>query len=319
VTAQLVADEIHVEASMVMTVRGEVGSDQLGITMSHEHLIIDRYPVTRDFNKRLSEVPLAVRELVAYAGSGGSTLVELTVPQIGRNPLALRAISEETGVNIVMGCGWYHEEFYKADNYEKSTDSLATELVNEIRDGVGDAGVRPGIIGELGTGDTISPAEERAFRAAARAHLTSGLTISTHAFASYVGQAQVSLLREEGVPAQRIVVGHLDSVVDPAYHEAVAALGVWIQFDLIRSENEWEISKRIELVKEVIKRGYAEQLLLSQDTCMKSHLKAYGGRGYDSLLSTFVQRLSDAGLTESDLCMLLVENPKRMLTGDTRP
>ena len=297
----------------VTTVLGDIDADQLGTVMPHEHLIIDRYSVSKDFNLRLSEVPLAEQELHAYKVAGGATVVELTPPNIGRDPEALCQISQSTGVNIVMGCGWYHEEYYQPDNYRKSTGTLAAELITEIRDGAAGTGIRPGIIGELGTGDIISPAEERAFRAAARAQLATGLTISTHAHASYVGAEQLALLQEEGVPSERIVIGHLDSVIDPDYHESIARSGAWIQFDLIRSPHEWEIQKRLHLIGEVFKRGFAGQLLLSQDICMKSHLKAYGGIGYDWLLELFVSRLRDAGLADDDVQLLLVENPQKML------
>ncbi len=300
----------------VQTVLGPVGAEALGRTLMHEHVWIDRYEVTGDYNKRLTDAPLVIEELRRLREAGWRTLCDVTPPGIGRDPLMLQRISRESGIAIVMGAGWYLEEFHPADVARSSVSKLAAQLVEEIEHGVGDTGVRPGIIGEIASGLTMTPAEERTLRAAARAHLRTGLPLTTHAFASRVALHQLGVLREEGADLGRVVIGHLDSVHDPDLHERIAAEGAWVQFDLLRGENEWEISRRVELIREVFARGRQDRLLLSQDICMKSHLRAYGGRGYSAIGDVFLPRLRAAGIGAEELEAVLVDNPRRVFTGE---
>src|SRR5262249_23483894 len=153
---------------------------------------------------------LACTELAALHAAGGRTVVDLTLDEIGRDPAALRRVSEATGMAIVMGCGHYRDPYLDRDWFDRmAVDDIAAELVREIEEGVRGTGVRAGMIGEIGADRAwISAAEERSFRAAARAHRRTGLTITTHAARWPVGLAQVALLTEEGVDPGRIIVGH---------------------------------------------------------------------------------------------------------------
>ena len=300
----------------VMTVLGPVPGDRLGITLPHEHLMCDLARVTGRRDEQLADLDLAVAEVSRFRAAGGTTVVDVTNRHLGRDPLALQAISRATGLNIVMGCGWYREPFYDPEVFEKTTGRLAEDIVRDITDGVDGTGVRPGIIGEIGCDlHYISPAEERSFRAAARAHQRTGLTITTHALRSPVGLVQLDLLAEEHVDLRRVIIGHSDTYPHPDYHEAVAKRGAWVQFDTVRGVHEFEIEKRIRLVKELISRGRLSQLLLSHDVCIPAHLRAYGGGGYDYLLREFIPRLLAAGISQEQIHTLTVDNPGSALTG----
>ena len=155
-----------------MTVLGLVPADQLGRVLPHEHLLIDLPRVTRNYEHFLHGVSLATLEAARFRDAGGGTIVDLTNRSLGRDPRGLVRIAEQTGLNIVMGCGWYREPYYDREVYERSTNQLADDIVADICEGIDETGIRPGIIGEIGSDDRrpISPAEERSFRAAARAH-----------------------------------------------------------------------------------------------------------------------------------------------------
>ena len=299
----------------VMTVRGPIAADKLGRTLPHEHLLIDLARVTRNFDHFLHDVSLAVQEAARFRDAGGGTIVELTNRNLGRDPRGLCAIAEQTGLNIVMGSGWYREPYYDREVYERSTNQLADEIVRDLLEGVDGTGIRAGIIGEIGSDDRrpISPAEERSFRAAARAHKRTGVTISTHAAFSRVGLDQLDLLMEEGVDPARVIIGHAGHMSDPDYHAAIAQRGAWVQFDRIRGMHEWDVQRYVKLIQEFLHRGFLRQLLLSHDVCMLPHLRAYGGTGYDFLLTDFVDRLRGAGLTRSEIDTLLIDNPRAAL------
>lgn len=299
-----------------MTVLGPVPADQLGITLPHEHLLCDLARVTGYREHRLSEVSLAITEARRYREAGGTTLVDLTNHGLGRNPTALRQIARGSGLQIIMGCGWYREPYYEQEVYEKPTNQIADEIVRDITEGVDNTGIQAGIIGEIGCQrHYISPAEERSFRAAARAQKRTGLTISTHATDTPVGLDQLDLLEDEDIDLRRVIVSHCDTYPEPDYHEALAKRGAWVEFDFVRGGYEWEMEKEARLVKEFLSRGYLRQLLLSHDVCLKAHLHAYGGAGYDYILTNFVPRLLETGLSNEQIHILTVENPKSALTG----
>ena len=303
-------------SSEVMTVLGPVPVKQLGITLMHEHLFIDLCRVTRDPDHWLNDFNLTIKELAPYSAGGGRTLVDVTNRDLGRNPAGLQNVARITGLNIVMGCGWYREPYYQPEIYEKRTDQVAQDIIDEIENGVGDTGVRPGIIGEIGCDrNYISPAEERSFRASARAHKRTGLTISTHTVRCTAGLDQLDILEDEGVDLHRVIIGHCDTYPDPQYHEAIAKRGAYVEFDCIRSKFDWEIASRVQWVIRLIENGYLKQILLSHDCCMKPHLQAYGGNGYDYVLRDFVPRLLAKGLSNEQIQILLVENPASALTG----
>lgn len=301
---------------VVHSVLGELRPEDLGVTLMHEHVWVDRYPETGDYNRRLTDIPLVVRELGGLTDAGGVTLCDVTPPGIGRDPHALQRISRDTGLNIVMGSGWYLQEFHPPEVATWSVARLTEILVNELENGVGDTGIRPGIIGEIASGLVMTPAEERALRAASRAQRQTGLPLTTHAFGSEVSLHQIEVLGEEGADLSKCIIGHLDSMSESDLHEKIARSGAWVQFDLLRCVNEWEISASVDLICAVFERGFQSQLLLSHDVCMKSHLRAYGGTGYTAIFDHLVPALEKRGIAASEIRQLLVENPRRVFTAD---
>lgn len=303
--------------AVIQTVTGGLDADQLGITLPHEHLFIDR---SRDYggDAYLGDVDLATREVALFKEAGGSTIVECTTRQIARQPAWLREVSERTGVHIVMGTGHYRHPYVDTAWLDAhSADQVAEEIISEIRVGVDGTAIRPGVIGEIGSnGPNISGVEERSFRAAARAQVATGLTVTTHAALFPVGNHQLDILLSEGVPANRIVVGHSDTIYSPEYHASLARRGAFVQFDTLHVQTEYDLAKRVSFVVAFVEAGFAGQLLLSHDICLRSHLTVLGGKGYAFLLNEFVPRLVEAGLSESLITEILTDNPRRALTGE---
>jgi len=311
-----------------MTVLGPVPVDRLGFTLPHEHVLIDLvriFPANMlafdfqliDEEVALDEVGRFVRAAAVF-GEGRPALVDVTTDaRMGRDPVALRRIASELDLHLVMGCGRYREPWYEPELGRYSTAALAELLIDEIEHGVGDTGIRPGIIGELGADrDFVSPAEERVLRAGGRAHLRTGLSITLHARASRVGMQQLDILADEGVDLRRVIVGHSDTVPDPGFHEELVRRGAWVEFDTIRGRIPLVVERRVAWILEMRRRGHLDRLLLSQDVCAQSHLRAFGNTGYDYLAAEFQDVLAAAGITEDERRLLSVENPKRALAGD---
>jgi len=306
----------------VMTVGGPIPPDRIGFTLPHEHTGIYLWHVQDrwDYWELTPDELVLADELADFRRRGGSTLVDLTGPGAGRDPERLRRLSARSGVQIVMGCGWYRGAYYppEARIERRTVDDLAAELIAEFRDGVAGTGVHPGIIGEIGVDKPwVSAAEERVHRAAARAALATGMAISTHGILSPVGLAQLRIFEEEGVDAGRVVIGHADSYPVLDHYLTILDRGANLDFDFIghRFGSEEAAEPRlIELIVELLERGHGPQLLLSQDVCHNSQLKANGGLGYTYLQQHFLPSLRTAAVGEGEIAQMTIENPRRILT-----
>ena len=298
----------------IWTVRGPIAPEALGSTLMHEHLLCDFYRVTGQLDQLLNDEALAVSELRPLVEAGGRGLVECTTPDLGRDPLALRRIAEQTGLHVVMGCGWYRQPFYPPEIDRRSTAELARRMIEELTVGVGETGIRPGIIGEIGVNlDYATAQEERVLRAAARAQRATGAPLTTHASLYPVGLVQLALLREEGVDPSRVVIGHCDTYLDLDYHMAILEAGAYVQFDTLGRTHMNPDDRRADALVALLRSGQGERLLLSSDRCHRSDLLAFGGVGYDHVLTTFAALLRERGVTDDELRLLTVENPRRIL------
>ena len=309
----------------VQTVLGPIEPEDLGFTLPHEHTQIALWhiPARWDYWQLTRDEPLILEELAAFREAGGRSLVDLTVPGVGRDPSWLEGLARASDLNIVIGCGWYRGAYYPTEALidRRSVDDLADELVREATEGVGGTDIRPGIIGEIGTDKPwISALEERVHRAAARAARLTGLAITTHSVLSPVGLDQLRLFEDEGVDPGRVVIGHADSYPHIDHYLAIVERGASVEFDFLGmsftpAERHGE-ARIVDLLCDLLSRGYAEHILLSQDVCHDSQLRRYGGKGYTYLADTFLPRLREAGVQETEIETMTVANPRRLLTID---
>ena len=307
----------------VQTVLGPIDPADLGFTLPHEHTQIALWhvPGRWDYWQLTRDEPLILEELRAFRDAGGRSLVDLTLPGVGRDPGWLAAIARSSGLHVVMGCGWYRGAYYPPETLvdRRSVDDLADELVREATDGVGDSGLRPGIIGEIGTDKPwVSAQEERVHRAAARAARRTGLAITTHSVLSPVGLDQLRIFEAEGADPTRVIVGHADSYPQLDHYLAIIERGASVEFDFLGmsftpAERDGQ-GRIVELLCDLLARGHVEHVLLSQDVCHDSQLLRYGGNGYTYLASTFLPRLREAGVSDVEIETMTVANPRRLLS-----
>jgi predicted metal-dependent phosphotriesterase family hydrolase len=302
---------------IIMTVRGPIAPGDAGFVLSHEHLLCDLWAIVRSYDGILDDERLAIIELMKYREAGGRTLVEVSSVGLGRNPDGLRRISDATGIHVVMGSGWYREEGYPRYVYELSTNELAQRIVQDLTQGADGSDIRAGVIGEIGTErHSITPAQERVFRAAARAQKQTGVSIWTHT--THFGELaleQIDLLREEGVPFERIVISHLGDRFGIHHFRAIAEKGVFLGVDNIGYQGDGYPADEVRArnIIDLVAEGYEDQLLLSLDVCMKHHLHSYGGKGYDHLQRKFLPLLRNLGVAEEKIIKMTTLNPARAL------
>lgn len=291
----------------VTTVLGEIEPTTLGVTMAHEHLIAR---ASREQTLVEADV-LDDIQLVMHAGA--NAIVELTHGHLGRDVDGLVSIAQRTSLHVVCATGFYQDSHYPASVRAQTIDEIAAFMIGEIVDGIGGGAVRAGVIGEIGSSrDRVTPDEEKVFRASARASLATGAPISTHTGLGYLGSEQVEILLSEGVPLERVAIGHLDLLPDPDYHESLAGQGVYVQYDTFGKRNYQDDDARIECVIEMVRRGYEEQILLSTDISRPTYLKRMGGWGYVHLFETIVPALRRA-VGDRAVERMLVANPARFL------
>jgi phosphotriesterase-related protein len=352
----------------VQTVRGDISPDQLGVTLPHEHIMINLQfyarlwppeesslrglrdkPVTMDlvpllrrgarkFNLDdgdLSDIDTAVRELIEYKSYGGKSIVEYSMPGMGRDPIALRRISELTGLNIICSTGWYLVATHPPYVKQKTADELAEIMTHEINEGIGDTGIKAGTIGELGCSHPIPfhEDEKKVLKAACIAQQKTGVAFSCHP--SYRDPenkmlrtdtpfAVLNLIEEEGADLNKFTLSHGDIVCPTPDHAAkLLDKGINMGMDCIGQE-QWDDyiymgarqpmdAETIDNIVELCKRGYEKQIVLSQDICWKHHLKKYGGYGYSHILEHIVPILRHQGVQDRQIQTMIVDNPKRIL------
>jgi len=336
-----------------VTVLGPVDGAALGVTLPHEHLLIDfavmfREPTTasdkalayqpvtlsnvgwvrQNFNANLDNLRLldeqtAHDEIMLFRHAGGQTVVDPTNVSLSRDPLALARISRATGLNIVMGAGYYVAAAHPADMDRRSEDSLVAEIVREVTVGVGDTGVRAGLIGEIGNTWPWTENEKKVVRAAVEAQKQTGAPLMIHPGRDEAAPMRiVELIAKHGGDLRRTVMCHIErTIADPQHLYDLAATGVWLEYDLFGLENSYypynpdfdmpNDGGRMAQILALIARGHRDQILMSHDIAYKSSLTKYGGYGYHHLLVNVVPRLRRKGVDDAGLRRLLVDNPAR--------
>lgn len=339
---------------LAQTVLGPVPVESLGPVMTHEHLLIDfstmftspsessdrfraHEPITLENlgwvrynyfsslpNLLVLDEETAVAEALLYKRAGGGTIVDATTIGIGRDPLALARIARATGLHIVMGAGYYVAAVHPEGMDERTESDLARQIVEEIRDGVGDTGVRAGIIGEIGCTWPLTVNERKVLRAAASAQRETGASILIHPGRNESAPGEIlAVLAEAGADIGRTIMGHLDRTVsDFGTLMELAGSGCYLEYDLFGHESSYypladfdmpSDAQRLDVIARLVVEGYAQRIVIAQDICTNHRLVKYGGHGYGHILENIVPRMRRKGVSEEDVRAITVENPARIL------
>lgn len=339
----------------IQTVTGEIDERELGVTLAHDHVLINLQPVVDEpktnkdvFYQKLTlsnrylvyndpytlydnalvdEVDVAIKELKLYKQAGGNSIVDVTLDEIGRDPLKLKYISQQSGVNIVMGCGHYINAALSEKVHNATTEELAEEMISDITVGVRGTGIKTGVIGEIGTSADITPTERKVLVAAGIASAETNKAVQVHtALFRENGFEVVDILKKQNVKPSKISINHVDVKLREDYLLKLLDLGVYVEFDnfgkefyisprgggLLTERFAYDL-ERAQLLVKLIDKGYLKQLLITNDICLKSMLCEYGGNGYGHILKTVKDMLFDCGLTEQQFQTLVVDNVAEFL------
>ena len=344
----------------VLTVLGPIDPDSLGVTLTHEHLLVDdecyfrlpdeaserawiHAPLTMDRlggiaqrvhynldNMKLMDVQAAIEEAFLYKYVGGGSVVDATSMGNGRDPLALARISRATGLNIIMGGSYYVPVAHPPDMDERSEESIAEEIVRDITVGVGDTGIRSGIIGEVGNFWPLSDNSRKVLRASGYAQKQTGAPVLIHpGFHNDALEEILNILVSGGAEPQGVVMGHLDSFGDMGVLKSLAETGCYLEWDIFGYEDtSYDTSsyrshlglalpndvQRLQRIEYFVEEGYLDKIVIAHDAGYKLRNARYGGKTYDHILTNIVPRMKKRGFTEEQIRTILVDNPRRILT-----
>ncbi|MDX7951312.1 phosphotriesterase-related protein [Lichenihabitans sp. Uapishka_5] len=346
--------QTHVGSGKVMTVRGPIAATALGVTLMHEHILNDvtcwwnkpaeperaylgTAPVSIEIlgelrmdpfanlhNCALDDEALAIDELRPVAALGGRTVVDPSCRGIGRNPEALVRIAEATGLQIVMGAGYYLQSSHPPCVASMSKADIADEIVAESLEGVDRTGVKIGLIGEIGVSGDFTADEEKSLRGAAAAQRRTRLPLMVHLPGWYRHANRVlDIVAEEGGDIRHTVLCHMNpSFFDTAYQFGLAERGAILEYDMVGMDF-WYADQGVQCpsedenaraIKGLVEAGFGRQIVLSQDVFLKMMLTRYGGFGYAYIQRHFLPRLRRLGLSEAALTALMVDNPRRVFS-----
>jgi len=313
---------------VIRTVRGDISPESLGLTATHEHLYCDQRLCRSELDfpgtyaqMVLRDPDLIVAELADFYAAGGRAIAEMTASGWGRDVAVLRGISERSGIHVIAVSGFYVEDCHPDCVADASIEELEELLVRELTVAADETDIRTGLLKSGISRPVIEGPEKKCARAIARAQKRTGVAITTHTSASgrfetkggNVGMQHLDLFESEGVDPTRVIIGHTDENGDIRQLVALAKRGAYVQFDVI-GKIHWLLDEtRVELLGQLVDKGYEDHLLLSSDRCREIELKARGGPGYDHVLRDFVPKLREAGFDEALICRILVENPARAL------
>ncbi len=335
---------------------GPIAGDAMGITLPHEHLLIDfevmfrepatgaerglsRQPVSlanlgwvrHHFSSNLDNLQLldetvARDEALLFKHAGGQTFVDPTNRGLARDPLALARVARATGLNIIMGSGYYVAAAHPPGMDTRTVDDIARELVTDLTVGVDGTGVRAGFIGEIGTTWPWTDNEKKVVRAAVAAQRETGAALMIHPGRhERLPLAIVDFIRKEGADLERTIMCHIErTIADRGVLLELAATGVRLEYDLFGLETSYypynpafdmpNDGERMRQILFLIERGHLAQILMSHDIAYKHCLTKWGGFGYHHLLVNVIPRLRDRGADDRTIQTLLVDNPRRAFT-----
>jgi phosphotriesterase-related protein len=345
---------IGISSGQVMTVLGPMPVDEMGVTLMHEHILLDasawwkrpccaseisvaEQPVSVEIigelrmnpflnrdNCFLLDVDLAMGELNRFADLGGHTVVDPTCFGIGRDPAALARIARRTRLNIVMGSGYYLEASHPDDVKGMDVEAIAAKIIEDVGGGTEKPEIMAGLIGEIGVSKDFTPAERKSLQGAARASKATGVPLSIHLPGwERLAHDVLDVVEAEGADLRHTVLCHMNpSHDDLAYQSSLADRGAFLEYDMIGMDYYYADQRaqspsdeeNARAIGRLVEKGYGERLLLSQDVFLKMMLTRFGGFGYGYILRHFVPRLKRHGLDQATIDLLMTANPRRVFS-----
>jgi phosphotriesterase-related protein len=314
----------------IPTVTGDIDTGELGRVLMHEHVFVMNheyqvnYPESWNDEERTAD---AVGKLVSLKNAGIDTIVDLTVLGLGRDIRRVRAVAEKSPVAIIAATGFY--TFAELPTYLRvqgpgrlfgGKEPLVEMFVKDITEGIGGTSVKAGILKCVTDAAGVTPDIDRILRSVARAHLDTGVPISTHTDAAAErGLDQQKIFAEEGVDLGAVIIGHSGDTEDLDYLQRLLDAGSYLGMDRFGLDGILTFEKRVATVAALVHRGYASRMVLSHDTsCHTQNVpdeyraEHWPNWRYQHIVDDVIPALLDVGVTSADIDTMLVHNPREI-------
>ncbi len=338
----------------VQTVLGLIDANDIGMTLFHEHLLasmaayfqeptepaakklaheprtmenVRQVRLNRNINLDntiLADEQVAIKEALLYKEAGGKTIADVSSNGLSRNPLGLQRIALATGLNIIMGSGYYVGISHPSDMALKTEEQITNEIVHDITVGAGDTGVRSGVIGEIGCTEPLLDGERKVLRAAARAQIKTGASIMIHPpFSDNLALEVIQILADAGADLEHTVICHVNvygfsldtcrKIVNAGCYIGYESFGnlAYPHLYLGRLLQHRSDLDYIDAIVRLIEDGYIDHILVSHDICFKDFLRSHGGHGYAHILENAIPVMKIRGISDNQIDTLFVNNPKK--------
>ncbi len=310
----------------VRTVLGDIEPEAMGLTYSHEHIVIEEgFSTIKNPDFVLNDTNLISEELKEFYQYGGRTVVDTMPAASGRNVLKLAEVSRRSGVNIIAPTGIHLEIYYPPNHwrYHLPVDELTDLFVKDITAGIDEydynspvvkrTNHKAGLI-KLATGDeSFTLHQRKVFEAVVNAHRITGAPILTHTNSGKQAIEQVELFLKLGADVNHIVLSHVDKRKDLAFHRALMQTGVYVEYD---SHFRWK-SKTDNWTYNLLEKllpDYGDRIVVGMDMARNTYWKSYGGKpGLIYLLTDFKEEMKSRGL-EAYYEKLFFSNPQKLFT-----
>jgi len=301
---------------MIRTVLGDMPKEKLGTTMCHEHFIVDLTKVRHDTESKIETVEEVIPEIQKMMDLGVQSTIEVTTNDMYRDVLKLKEISEKTKLNIVAATGFYLSEYHPEWMEKATVEEIADIMIKDLTVGIDGTGIKAGVIGEIASSPKeFVGCEKKVLEAAALASVKTGATVTTHTGRFTVDET-IQILKDGGVPADKIVIGHQDLIDDTPYHLHVLQQGVNIGFDTCGKVAYQLDETRAKNILKIAQAGYGDHIMLSNDISRRSYFTTNGKFGYTAVMDRVVPFLKEYGASDELIHKILVDNPARIFNND---
>ncbi len=306
----------------LITVRGEIAIEEIGVSLIHEHILVDWIGAdSTGYHRwdRSEVIERALPFLLEAKEKGVKTFFECTPAYLGRDPLLLKELSEKTDINIVTNTGYYgavNNKFIPEHAFNDSPEDIARVWIDEFKNGIDGTEIFPGFIKiAVESKDKLSPMDTKIIKAAAIAHKATGLTIVSHTGTDGPAFAQLEILKDEGVSPDAFVWTHAQNGTFYGYVEA-AKQGCWISIDNVNKNNTNEagsIDWYVDVLSKLKREKLLAKILISHDAGWYNVGQENGGnyRGYTDIFDHLLPALKVNGFRQEDIDLLFIKNPQR--------
>ena len=308
---------------LVMTVNGPIDAENMGFTLTHEHILADfigaekysrdRYNADEVFNTALPYLTEVKRK-------GCTTFVDCSPAYLGRDVKLFKRLADATGLQIITNTGYYgavEEKFLPKHVYTESAEQIATRWIAEWSDGIEGTDIKPGFIKTSVDKAPLTPAQRKIIEAAAITHLATGLTIAIHTGDGEANKEELEILKKHGVSPEARIWVHAQKEPDKTYHVEAAKAQSWVEFEDVNPET---IQEHVAYLQNLKSNNLLNRVLVSHDSGWYNVGEPGGGKykDYNSIIDLLIPELKKQHFTQKEIDIVFIKNPAKAFAINVR-